>query len=320
MGNPSIQAIGLSKRYGAFAALSALDLKVEGAKCVGLLGPNGAGKTTTLKIFTDMVRPSEGEALINGVSVQEDKRRALESCGTLVESPEVYPSLTPAQALSLVAELRGVPRGRRSSLVSEAIAEVKMSDAKDKKLGKLSKGMKQRINIAAALLCQPEIILLDEPTTGLDPRGMTDVRDILTSLKAKNRLIFMSSHLLNEVEEICDEVAIIDHGKLLVHDTLDNVKARFAPRDNTGNIEIELSKPVQDEALARISALANVLSAVKSGPRAVRLKFTGGAGVQEQLLRQLGGLEIGMISFRASTSALEESYLNLVKEDGDRKS
>ncbi len=137
--------------------------------------------------------------------------------------------------------------------------------------------MKQRINIAAALLSDPEVIMLDEPTTGLDPRGQAEVRDIVKDLKKKNRLVFMSSHLLNEVQEICDEVAMIDHGKLIVYDTLSNVTTRFSTRK-------------------------------------VRIHFSGGIQNQERLLLDLASMNIGMISFRPAASALEDTYLNLIKD------
>ena len=165
----SLEAVNLSKRYGSFAALSNLNLKIEGAKCVGFLGPNGAGKTTTLKLFTDMIRATEGKALINGVPVHENKRKALEHVASLIESPEIYPSLTPREALNMLAEIRGVDEGLRKKRIEEAVNEVKMEEWMDKKVGKFSKGMKQRINIASALISDPNILLLDEPTTGLDP-------------------------------------------------------------------------------------------------------------------------------------------------------
>ena len=196
---PSIEAVNLSKQYGSFAALSNLNLKIEGAKCVGFLGPNGAGKTTTLKLFTDLIRPSSGEALINGVNVHTNKKKALDSVGTLIEMPEIYPSLTPREALMMIAEIRGVPRTERNKRIEEAVSEVRMDEWIDKRVGKFSKGMKQRICVASALLSDPYVVLLDEPTTGLDPRGMSEVRDIIKSLKNKKRLIFMSSHLLSEV-------------------------------------------------------------------------------------------------------------------------
>ena len=135
MNSPSIEAVNLSKRYGSFPALSNLNLRIEGSKCVGFLGPNGAGKTTTLKIFTDMIRASEGRALINGIEVHPNKKKALESAGALIESPEIYPSLTPREALSMVAELRGLPKGERRKTIEDAVAEVKMDEWLDNAIG-----------------------------------------------------------------------------------------------------------------------------------------------------------------------------------------
>lgn len=313
MTNPSLEAVKLTKRYGDFTALDNLNLKIEGAKCVGFLGPNGAGKTTTLKIFTDMIRATSGEALINGIPVHHKKRLALAHVGDLIESPEIYPSFTPHEALSMVADLRGVPRSVKSKRIEEAIAEVKMDEWKHKKVGKFSKGMKQRINIAAALLSEPDIIILDEPTTGLDPRGMAEVREIVKSLKRKNRLIFMSSHLLPEVSDVCDEVAMIDHGKLLVYDTLDNVTARFSG-DGNSVVEVGFSRSIDEILVKDISSLANVVSVDKVDPRNLRVRFSGGLSTQEQLLSAIGSMKVGALSFRAGASALEDTYLNLIKE------
>src|SRR5881628_4129774 len=149
----------------------------------------------------------------------------------------------------MVAEIRGMPRSDRKKKIEEVVAEVKMEEWLDKKVGKFSKGMKQRINISAALLSEPEILLLDEPSTGLDPRGMSEVREIVKSLKQKNRLIFMSSHLLNEVSEICDEVAMIDHGKLLVYDTLAHVTDRFAHDGGESVVQVELVRDIDDQVI-----------------------------------------------------------------------
>lgn len=314
MSAPSIVAENLTKRYGSFTALSNLNLKIEGSKCVGFLGPNGAGKTTTLKIFTDMIRASQGRALINGVDVHLNKKKALASVGALIESPEIYPALTPREALSMVAELRGIPRAEARKKIDETVAEVKMQEWLDKKVGKFSKGMKQRINIAAALLSDPEVIMLDEPTTGLDPRGQSEVRDIVKDLKKKNRLVFMSSHLLNEVQEICDEVAMIDHGKLIVYDSLSNVTKRFSG-DGSNIVEIELSRDIDEQSVSRnIGSLTDVSSVERIDSRKVRIHFAGGLDIQERLLQDLAAMRIGMVSFRPSASALEETYLNLIKD------
>jgi ABC-2 type transport system ATP-binding protein len=309
----SLEAQALSKNYGKFKALSDLNLKIEGSKCVGFLGPNGAGKTTTLKIFTDMIRASSGKAFVNGFSVHEKKRAALERCGALIESPEIYPSFTPREALSMIAEIRGVELSERSKRIDESLSEVKMDEWKDKKVGKFSKGMKQRVNIAATLLSDPDILLLDEPTSGLDPRGMAEVRDIVRSLKKRNRLVFMSSHLLPEVSDVCDEVAIIDHGKLLAYDTLANVTRRFSSDGNSSVVEIGLNREASDATLKQLSAVSGVISVEKMDSRNLRIKFQGGLDVQERLLSDIAALRIGTISFRASGSALEDTYLSLIK-------
>jgi ABC-2 type transport system ATP-binding protein len=308
---PSIEAINLTKQYGEFCALSDLNLKIEGAKCVGFLGPNGSGKTTTLKMFTDLIRPTKGQALINGINVHTEKKKALASVGTLIETPEIYSSLTPREALSMIAEIRGISAQDRIKQVETVVAEVHMEEWIDKRVGKFSKGMKQRICIASALLGNPSIILLDEPTTGLDPRGMSEVRDIIKSLKGKNRLIFMSSHILSEVSDVCDEVAMIDHGKLIVYDTLSNVTARFSGGNNV--VEVGLARPVENKIVTQIiTALPSVIKAEKTDDKNLKIIFNGGLDVQERLLNDIVKLNIGVISYKASSSELEDVYLKLI--------
>ena len=311
MSGPSVQTVGLTKTFGRFTALEKLNLRLEGAKCVGFLGPNGAGKTTTLKMLSDMIYPTEGECFINGISVQAERKRALADAGVLVESPEIYPSLTPRQALEMVADLRGVPAPERPGRIREVLAEVKMEEWADQRVGRFSKGMKQRINVAAALVHDPEVLILDEPATGLDPRGMAEVRDIVRGLKRRNRLIFMSSHILQEVTDVCDEVALIDRGKLLFYDTLANVTRRFA--DGHPTIDVGLARPLTDERrLADVSALPGVTSCVLLEPKRLRLRFSGGPEEQEHLLASLVALEIGVKSLNEPESALEDIYLKQI--------
>ncbi|MHA2405268.1 MAG: ABC transporter ATP-binding protein [Candidatus Hermodarchaeia archaeon] len=312
MTNPSIESVNLSKRFGAFVAVSDLNLKIEGSKCVGFLGPNGAGKTTTLKMFTDLIRPSSGEALINGLNVHTHKKEALASVSTLIETPEIYPSLTPKEALMMIAEIRGVPGAERNKRIEAALSEVRMEEWIDKKVGKFSKGMKQRICIASALLSNPSILLLDEPSLGLDPRGMSEVRDIVKSLKNKERLIFMSSHILSEVSDICDEVAMIDHGKLIVYDTISNVTARVS--DGKNMVEVGFHRPIDAKIVTKtITTLPGVVSTEKKDDTNLRIWFSGGLEVQERILSDLVRLNIGVISYRLASSELEDAYLKLVK-------
>ena len=308
---PSIEAVNLTKQYGAFTALSDLNLKIEGAKCVGFLGHNGAGKTTALKMFTDLIKPSKGQALINGINVHTHKKKALESVGTLIETPEIYASLTPREALTLIAEIRGIPHAERKKRVEEVTAELRMEEWIDKRVGKFSKGMKQRICIASALLNDPTVVLLDEPTTGLDPRGMSEVRDIIKALKGKNRLIFMSSHILSEVSDVCDEVAMINHGKLIIYDTLPHVIAKFSGGNNV--VEVGLMRPVDNQIVTQtIAALPDVVTAEKIDDKDLKISFSGGLEVQERLLNDIVKLNIGVVSYKAASSELEDVYLKLI--------
>jgi len=311
MTNPSIEIVSLTKSYGSFTAVSDLNLKIEGTKCVGFLGPNGAGKTTTLKMLTDLIRPSSGHAFINGENVHTQKRGALASVGTLIETPEFYPALTTREALYMIADIRGIPQIERKKRVEDAVAQVRMEEWIDKKVGKFSKGMKQRINIASSLLSDPTILLLDEPSTGLDPRGMSEVREIVKSLKTKRRLIFMSSHILSEVAEVCDEVAMLDHGKLLVYDTLSNVTSRFSGDQNV--VEVELARPIDTAIVGRtITSLAGVVSVDRIDDRNLRIKFAGGSDIRERILSDLVRLDIGVVSYKPTASALEDTYLKLI--------
>ncbi len=312
---PSIETQGLTKRFGDFTALDKLDLKLEGSKCVGFLGPNGAGKTTTLKLLTNMLFPSEGDCFVNGISVQHHRKEALEVAGVLIESPEIYPSLTPTEALEMVGDLRNMSRAECDERIPIVLAEVKMSEWADKKVGKFSKGMKQRINIAAALVHDPEILMLDEPATGLDPRGMAEVRSIMRDLKKHNRLIFMSSHILAEVTDVCDEVALINHGKLLFYDTLENITTKFS--HGQSSVDAGFARPLSDAAFKdRIQALPDVLKGERLDPRRVRLFLNGDLAGQARLLRQLSALDLDLVSFQESKSALEEIYLSQI-DKGD---
>ena len=305
--------MNLSKHYGSFVAVSNLNLTIEGSKCVGFLGPNGAGKTTTLKMFTDLIRPSSGEALINGVNVHTEKKKALASVGALIETPEIYPSLTPREALMMIAEIRGVPNAERSQRIEEAVSEVRMEEWIDKRVGKFSKGMKQRICIASAILSDPTVVLLDEPTLGLDPRGMSEVREIIKSLKNKKRLIFMSSHILSEISDVCDEVAMIDHGKLIAYDTIANVAAKVTGGENV--VEVELRHPIEPGLMDKINAaFQGVESAEKKGERSFRITFNGGVDAQERILAGIVKMNVGIISYKPASSELEDAYLKLIKD------
>jgi len=222
----SIFIEGLSKYYDSFLALDNISLKVRKNEDVALLGPNGAGKTTTLKLMCGLLRPSSGTAYINGVNVVEERERAISMVGAILETPEFYPFLTPMETLSYLGRLRGMGERGLKSRIEEVIKLVRLEGWVKVKIEKFSRGMKQRLALAQALLHDPPILILDEPSLGLDPRGMMEVREILKKAR-KEKTVFFASHLLTEVVQVCDKVAIIDHGRLRAYDDIARLKKKY---------------------------------------------------------------------------------------------
>jgi len=277
---------------------------------MGFLGPNGAGKTTTIKILTNMLSASSGEAYLNGVDVTKDPKAALANVGAVVETPEFYPFLTPRETLSYLGELRGMSRQDIERRGREVLETVKMTDWADKRIGKFSKGMKQRVAIAQAILHEPSVIILDEPTSGLDPRGMVEVREILTELKRADYTVFMSSHLLNEVQEVCTDVVLIDHGKLLRSGSVASLVGQASVR----RIEVAVLQKVSGELLNKVSKLDGVTELRAAGENQFMFSLKGGVEAQSKALMDLQSIGLNVVSYKESGLALESLYMSLIKD------
>jgi len=222
----SILIEGLTRYYNGFLALDNLSLRVKWNEDVALLGPNGAGKTTTLKILCGLLRPSKGKAYLAGINVMEERERAISQVGAILETPEFYPFLTPNETLRYLGRLRGMSGRKLDDRIKEVLKLVRIEDWVNVKIEKFSRGMKQRLALAQALLHDPPILILDEPSLGLDPRGMVEIRNILKEAR-KKKTVFFASHLLTEVEQICKKVAIIDRGKLRAYDDIARLKKKY---------------------------------------------------------------------------------------------
>jgi ABC-2 type transport system ATP-binding protein len=257
----------LTKDFSGFKAIDDLSLVVKKGSFVGFLGPNGAGKTTTIKILTHLLSATSGSATLNGIDVIKDPKKALAQIGAVVETPEFYPYLTPNETLSYLGELRGMTAEDLKLRTKEVLETVKMTEWADKRIGKFSKGMKQRIAIAQAILHEPPIVILDEPTSGLDPRGMFEVREILVELKKQEYTVLMSSHLLNEVQDVCDEVALINRGKLLRNGPVSELVAA----NDSRRIEVKVKQRVTMELLDQISKLEGITELEPAGENIVVL-------------------------------------------------
>ncbi len=306
---PALEAIRLTKRFGAFAALQDASFRYEGGGAIGYLGPNGAGKTTTLKLFTGLLRPTQGQALLDGRDVTADPKTALWDVGAMVENPEPYPSLTARETLSMIGEFRGLSRETIRDRTESLARELELPPL-DQRTGRLSKGQKQRVVLASVLLTEPSILLLDEPTSGLDPAERVIVRNILVKLRSQHRLILMSSHLLQEVTEICDRVIFINQGKILLQDTVANIGQRF----RATTLDVEFSRPPELRALAAIPGVTRVESAT---PTRFRLAFDGSEEQRAQILEACQRLA-PVTSFSSSKLTLEEAYLALIQGPSPR--
>ncbi|HTT15357.1 MAG TPA: ABC transporter ATP-binding protein [Thermoplasmata archaeon] len=301
---PSIEARHLTKRFGSVPALDDASFRFEDGGAIGYLGPNGAGKTTTLKLFSALLRPTGGQALLNGVDVSADPKSALWGVGAVVETPEPYPALTGRETLAMIGEFHGLSREEIRDRTERYAALLELPPL-DRRTGQLSKGQKQRIVLAATLLPEPSVLLLDEPTSGLDPAERVIIRNLLVRLKPEHRLVLMSSHLLQEVTEICDRVIFINRGKILLEDTVDHLATRF----RVTTLDVEFGGPVDASTLARLPGVTRVQSL---SPQRYRLEFDGSDDARARILE--GCQKIGrVLSFSSASLQLEDAYLSLIQ-------
>jgi ABC-2 type transport system ATP-binding protein len=300
---PVLTVSGLTKRYGDRVAVDHLDLQIPRGVVAGFIGPNGAGKTTTMAMLVGLARPSAGDGTVLGESIH-DPARALRRVGALLEGPAMWPSLTARQNLVVLARLGGQDEQR----IAPVLDLVGLADRADDKFGRFSLGMKQRLGIAAALLGDPELLILDEPTNGLDPAGISDMRELLVRIAGDDRTVLVSSHLLNELEQICDWLVIIDGGRLLYSGPACDFGAATAP-------EVLLS-PVDPKAIGPLTGLvaelglstraengAVLVAAAECDPRVLAASLNGAAADR--------GIALAEVGVRRPT--LEDAYLEMLE-------
>lgn len=306
----AVNIVNLSKTYNnSVTAVDRLSLDLKKGTMLGFLGPNGAGKSTTIKIMTNLIAPTSGSISIDGVDVHSNPKEALSYVGTVVETPEFYPFLTANETMMLMGQIRGMTRSEIGSRSEDILSLLGLSERADSRVGTFSKGMKQRLALAQAILHQPTLLILDEPTSGLDPRGMVEMREILKSLKKNGHSIFMSSHMLPEVQETCDFVAVIDRGRLLLHKSVDEISSMA----NSGRIEIVLAGVPTQDMMNKISTLEGVRSIERVTSRRLEVDFSGDAPSRERLLREMLACGLRIESYSAQGLALEKLYLDLVE-------
>ena len=307
---PAIKLESLTKRYSfKILALKGISMEIEHGACVGFLGPNGAGKSTTIKILTGLIRPTDGKAYLNGKDILLNKKEALSDVGCVVETPDFYTYLTPVDTLTYLGKIRGVDD--LDARIEEILKLVKLEDWADTRVGSFSKGMKQRLGIGQALLHDPRLIILDEPSSGLDPKGMAEVRDLILRLKKEGKTLFISSHMLSEIQQTADKVALINKGEILAYDTVDALgKKYFTVREVT----VETTDPVRDAQLHAVESMAMVRAVTAENGTRLLIRFEGECDeCRYDLLRGLFDAGIKVTSFVPKGLALESVYMEMIK-------
>lgn len=313
---PAIEAIGLTKQYGSFTAISNVSLRVEKGDYMGLLGPNGAGKSTTLKVMTGLILPTSGTVKIEGVDIK-NHRKAMAHVGCVIETPEPYPSWTPAEILEYVGRIYGLD-SREIAIRSRDVLEImKMWEWRDKSVGGFSKGMRQRVVLAQALLPNPRTIILDEPTSGLDPRGMIEVRQALSAMKSKDRSLLISTHILKEVSELCGSVTMIRDGRVMASGHVSEL-INGVGGSRSVMLNIRSRRPFTPDIVRDIGGCGGVVSVDCAGECEVHVKFSGTSEEQEHLVDLMYSSGLGIMSVSEKGADLESLYMELTKGDDVR--
>ena len=320
---PVVLVDGVTRRYGATVAVRDLSFSVQKGEVLGFLGPNGAGKTTTMRIIAGFMPPSEGRVLLSGSDPAVAPLEARRKIGYLPENPPLYPEMEVEGFLEFAARLRGVPARRLDRAVERALEQCALGDARRRLIGKLSRGYRQRTGLAQALVHDPEALILDEPTAGLDPQQIHQTRRLIRSF-AGERTVVLSTHILPEVAATCDRVVIIKDGELRAEDTPARLTARLRERAESGEgpgsvIEIETAGPA-DAVAARLRESAGVVS-VELGPESpegtvtLSVETRGRADRRSDLARAVLDAGGSLLGLRRASASLEEVFLDLTTDD-----
>jgi ABC-2 type transport system ATP-binding protein len=316
-----IKVEGLTKRYDRFEAVHGIDFEVEKGQVVGFLGPNGAGKTTTMRILTCFMPPTEGKASVAGFDVMTQSMEVKKRIGYLPETPPLYPEMEVDEYLTFVGRLKGMPAGEIAGRVKQVSERCAVADVSKKLISKLSKGYRQRVGLAQALLHNPEVLVLDEPTAGLDPKQIHETRDLIRTLGGEHTII-LSTHILPEVEQTCDHVVIISKGKLVAKDSVANLTSRLRGQE-TVSVEIEgtVDAGAARERLEKVDGVSRVTAKEERGRGLVlEVESLAGRNVRAEVARAVVNAGWGLHELKTASVSLEEIFLELTApEQGDDK-
>jgi ABC-2 type transport system ATP-binding protein len=309
-----IEVQHLTKHYGPVTAVHDVSFKAERGEILGFLGPNGAGKTTTMRIITGYMPPTDGKALVAGYDVLEQPLEAKRRTGYLPETPPLYPDMTVRDYLMFCARIKGVPRGDRANRVKTTMDRTRIGDVATRQCAKLSKGYRQRVGLAQALLHNPDVLILDEPTAGLDPKQIIETRRLIKDLGGEHTVI-LSTHILPEVSQTCQRVVIINKGRVVAVDTPENLTSRL---QGSGSLYVEVDS-MGAEAKDALASVAGVIGVSVSERRGSAIGYEVATAPERDVRRELASTVVGrgwgLLELRPMRMSLEEIFLSLTTEE-----
>lgn len=303
-----IETENLTKDFGQFRAVDSVTLKVEPGEVLAMLGPNGAGKTTTVRMMTSILAPTSGSARIAGYDILTEPERVREHVGVLTEQHGLYERMNGLDYLDFFGEVYHLPRGIRRERATQLMTQFGLDDALKKRVGEYSKGMKQKLALVRALIHDPRVLLLDEPTSAMDPQSAKQVRDAIIELQKSERTFLITTHNLTEAQLLADRIAIIRHGRIIANGTLDELAQHFVEQPT---MELRINGALNGLA----DDLEGLVSVTKHGPNWLHYQTNDPYTVNPQVLQRCAGLGVAVVTLSAITRTLEDIYLQVVTED-----
>ena len=308
-----IEVKNITKKYGSFTAVNNISFKIEEGEIIGLLGPNGAGKSTTMNMITGYIEPTEGEIKIEGYDISKKPKKAKAQIGYMPEGVPLYSDLTVKEFVTYMAELKKVDRKTRKEKVEKIIEQTGLKDVEKKLTRNLSRGYKQRVSMAGALVGEPKILILDEPTVGLDPKQITEIRSLIKEL-GKTHTIILSSHILSEVSQICNKVIIINKGKIVAIDTPENLEKKVAS-NNTTYVTVEDTENKMETIKETIPEIKEIklIKENEDGTKQYALESDKDVDLRKIVFNEFAKENITIFEMKKADTTLEDAFMKLIE-------
>lgn len=304
------------KKYGSFVAVDNISFEINDGEIIGLLGPNGAGKSTTMNMLTGFIEPTSGEILINGFNISKKSKKAKANIGYMPENVPLYKDLTVKEFINYMAELKYVKGKDKKNMVSDIMAKTNLTDVQNKLVKNLSRGYKQRVSMAGALVGSPKILILDEPTVGLDPKQITEIRNLIKSL-AKDHTVIISSHILSEISQMCEKVIILNKGKLIAIDTPENLENKVS-KSNAILVTVEDSENKIKNVVKEIPEIMEIQLIKKNDDNTIQYSLTAkeNSDIRKIVFEKFAKEGITIFELKKSETTLEDAFIDLIEDKG----